>query len=135
MKNSKKSSSSAPVTAPIVTVAGSDLDVVANSNYLAYLKANVAAARLMGQQANEGLDDPDDDTGDESSIVTEDEPGDDSVDYPSDGNDRPSLSDIEIVSNTIVYDSTGLPSAKIIFKVKNSSGKVLKAIDARVEKK
>jgi hypothetical protein len=131
MKNSKKSSSSAPVTAPIVTVVGSELDVVANSNYLAYLKANVAAARLMGQQSNDGLDDPADDPEDDP----EDDPADDPSDDPSEGNDRPSLSDIEIISNELVFDSAGLPSAKIIFKVKNSSGKVLKAIDARVEKK
>ena len=131
MKNSKKSSSSAPVTAPIVTVAGSELDVVANSNYLAYLKANVAAARLMGQQANNGLDDPDDDPVNDP----DDDPDDGTGDDPSEGNDRPSLSDIEIVSNEVVFDSAGIPSAKIIFKVKNSSGKVLKAIDARVEKK
>jgi hypothetical protein len=131
MKNSKKSSSSAPVTAPIVTVAGSELDVVANSNYLAYLKANVAAARLMGQQANDGLDDPDDDPVNDP----DDDPDDGTGDDPSEGNDRPSLSDIEIVSNEVVFDSAGIPSAKIIFKVKNSSGKVLKAIDSRVEKK
>ena len=131
MKNSKKSSSSAPVTAPIVTVAGSDLDVVANSNYLAYLKANVAAARLMGQQANDGLDDPDDGPVNDP----DDDPDDGTGDDPSEGNDRPSLSDIEIVSNEVVFDSAGIPSAKIIFKVKNSSGKVLTAIHSRVEKK
>jgi hypothetical protein len=131
MKNSKKSSSSSPVTAPIVTVEGSELDVVANSNYLAYLKANVAAARLMGQQANDGLDDPDDDPVNDS----DDDPDDGTVDDSSEGNDRPSLSDIEIVSNEVVFDSAGLPSAKIVFKVKNSSGKVLTAIHSRVEKK
>ena len=131
MKNSKKSSSSSPVTAPIVTVVGSELDVVANSNYLAYLKANVAAARLMGQQANDGLDDPDDDPVND----LDDDPDDGAGDDPSEGNDRPSLSDIEIVSNEVIFDSAGLPSAKIIFKVKNSSGRMLKAIDARVEKK
>jgi hypothetical protein len=131
MKNSKKSSSSAPVTAPIVTVVGSELDVVANSNYLAYLKANVAAARLMGQQSNDGLDDPADDPVDDPA----DDPGDDPGEDPSEGNDRPSLSDIEIISNEVVFDSAGLPSAKIIFKVKNSSGKVLTAINSRVEKK
>ena len=135
MKNSKKSSSYSPVTAPIVTVAGSELDVVANSNYLAYLKPNVAAARLAGQQANQGLDDPVDDIGDGEFSIVGDDPVDDTTDDSSIGNDRPSISDIEIVSNTVVYDSTGLPSAKIVFKIKNSSGKVLKAIDARVEKK
>ena len=131
MKNSKKSSSSAPVTAPIVTVEGSELDVVANSNYLAYLKANVAAARLMGQQANDGLDDPDDDPDNNP----DDDPDDGTVDDSSEGNDRPSLSDIEIVSNEVVFDSAGLPSAKIVFKVRNSSGKILTAIHSRVEKK
>jgi hypothetical protein len=131
MKNSKKSSSSAPVTAPIVTVVGSELDVAANSNYLAYLKANVAAARLMGQQANDGLNDPDDDPVNDP----DDDPDDGTGDNPSEGNDRPSLSDIEIVSNEVVFDSAGIPSAKIIFKVKNSSGKVLTAIHSRVEKK
>jgi hypothetical protein len=130
MKNSKQSSSSSPVAAPIVTVAGSDLDVVVNSNYLAYIAANVAAARLAGQQANDGLDDPDDDTDDD-----DDDDDDDDGDDSSEGNDRPSLSDIQIVSNEVVYDSAGIPSAKIVFKVKNSSGKKLKAIDARVEKK
>jgi len=135
MKNSKKSSSSAPVTAPIVTVLDSELDVVANSNYLAYLKPNVAAARLAGQQSSQGLDDPVDDTGDGAFVVTGDDPGDNPEDEPSEGNYRPSLSDIEVVSNEVVYDSTGLPSAKIVFKVKNSSGKVLTAIHARVEKK
>ena len=135
MKNSKKSSSSAPVTAPIVTVLGSELDVVANSNYLAYLKPNVAAARLMGQQANDSLDELDDDPSDDPDDGSDDNPDDGAGDDPSEGNDRPSLSDIEIVSNEVVFESAGIPSAKIIFKVKNSSGKVLTAIHSRVEKK
>jgi hypothetical protein len=135
MKNSKKSSSSAPVTAPIVTVLGSELDVVANSNYLAYLKPNVAAARLAGQQSNQELDDPSDDSVVNEVYITDDDTDNDTEYDPSEGNNRPSLSDIEVVSNTVVYDSAGIPSVKIIFKVKNSSGKVLKAIDARVEKK
>ena len=135
MKNSKKSSSSAPVTAPIGTVVGSELDVAANSNYLAYLKPNVAASRLAGQQSSQALDDPLDDPSDAAVYVTDDDLGDVTEYDPSEGNNRPSLSDIEVVSNTVVYDSAGIPSVKIIFKVKNSSGKVLKAIDARVEKK
>ena len=129
MKDSKKSSSSSPVTAPIVTVVGSDLDVVTNSNYLAYLAPNVAAARLAGKQGNENLEDPEDPKDPEDP----DDPRD--PDDPGEGNDRPSLSDIEIISNEVVFDAAGLPSAKIIFKVRNSSGKVLKAVDARVEKK
>jgi|GEM_PF-5515722 hypothetical protein len=129
MKNSKKSASSSPVTAPIVTVAGSDIDVVANSNYLAYLQPNVAAARFGGKQANDGLDDPEEPK-DPDDPDDPEEPED-----PPEGNDRPKLSDIEIVSNEVVFDLAGIPSAKIVFKVKNSSGKMLKAIDMRVEKK
>jgi hypothetical protein len=45
----------------------------------------------------------------------------------------PSLSDIQVVSNTVVYDASGNPSVEIIFKIKNSSGKTLKGINARVE--
>jgi hypothetical protein len=126
MKNSKKSASSSPVTAPIVTVAGSDIDAVTNSNYLAYLRPNVAAARFGGKQSNDGLDDPED-------PEIPDDPDD--PEDPPEANDRPRLSDIEIVSNEVVFDLAGIPSAKIVFKVKNSSGKRLKAIDMRVEKK
>jgi hypothetical protein len=126
MKNSKQSSSSSPVTAPIVTVVGSDIDVVTNSNYLAYLQPNVAAARFGGKQANDGLDDPEE---------PKDPDDPDDPEDPPELNERPRLSDIEIVSNTLVFDSTGLPSVKVVFKVKNSSAKVLKAIDVRVERK
>jgi hypothetical protein len=45
----------------------------------------------------------------------------------------PSLSDIQVVSKDVVYDSSGAPSVQIVFKIKNSSGQKLKAINARVE--
>lgn len=45
----------------------------------------------------------------------------------------PSLSDISIVSNTVVYDASGNPSVTLVFKVKNSSGETLKGMNARVE--
>ena len=45
----------------------------------------------------------------------------------------PSLSDISIVSNTVVYDAAGNPSVTLIFKIKNSSGETLKGMNARVE--
>lgn len=45
----------------------------------------------------------------------------------------PSLSDISIVSNTVVYDAAGQPSVTLIFKVKNSSGETLKGMNAKVE--
>ncbi len=45
----------------------------------------------------------------------------------------PSLSDISIVSNTVVYDAAGNPSVTLVFKIKNSSGETLKGMNARVE--
>ena len=45
----------------------------------------------------------------------------------------PSLSDISIVSNSVVYDATGNPSVSLVFKIKNSSGETLKGMNARVE--
>jgi hypothetical protein len=45
----------------------------------------------------------------------------------------PSLSDIQVVSKNVVYDASGNPSVEVVFKIKNSSGKTLKAINARVE--
>ena len=45
----------------------------------------------------------------------------------------PSLSDIQVVSRDVVYDSLGNPSVQIVFKIKNSSGQKLKGINARVE--
>lgn len=45
----------------------------------------------------------------------------------------PSNSDISIVSNSVVYDASGNPSVTLIFKVKNSSGEILKGMNAKVE--
>ena len=47
----------------------------------------------------------------------------------------PQLSDIQVISNEVVYDSANNPTAKIVFKVKNSSGELLKAVNVKVEKK
>jgi hypothetical protein len=43
------------------------------------------------------------------------------------------LSDISLVSNTVVYDAAGQPSVTLVFKVKNSSGENLKGMNAKVE--
>jgi len=45
----------------------------------------------------------------------------------------PNVSDISIVSNTVVYDAAGNPSVTLIFKIKNSSGETLKGMNAKVE--
>ncbi len=45
----------------------------------------------------------------------------------------PNVSDISIVSNTVVYDAAGIPSVTLVFKIKNSSGETLKGMNAKVE--
>ena len=45
---------------------------------------------------------------------------------------RPSLSDISIVSNSVVYDAAGNPSVTLVVKIKNSSGVDLKGMNARI---
>ena len=45
----------------------------------------------------------------------------------------PTLMDIEVVSNKVVYDASGNPSATVIFKVRNSSGEKVKSVNARVK--
>jgi hypothetical protein len=45
----------------------------------------------------------------------------------------PSISDISIVSNNVIYDAAGNPSVTVVFKIKNSSGTTLKGMNARVE--
>ena len=123
----KSSVNSQPNTAALVTVAGSELDFYTNSKYLAYELAKYAAAQRQG---NLGSDDPDDDLPGDPDEEEEEDDGED-----GESNGRPSLSDIEIVSNEVVLDAANIPSARIVFKVKNSSGVELKAINVRVEKK
>ena len=45
----------------------------------------------------------------------------------------PSLMDIELISNTVVYDAAGNPSSTVVFKVRNSSGQKVKSVNARVK--
>ncbi len=136
--NKKKPSvSSQPNTAALVTVAGSELDFYTNSNYLAYELPQYAAALSQGKLASDNLgDDLEDDEEDDGSENEEESGEGESGDgEETDSKLRPSLVDIEIVSNEVVLDAANIPSAKVVFKVKNSSGVELKAINVRVEKK
>lgn len=45
----------------------------------------------------------------------------------------PTLMDIELVSNKIIYDAAGNPSSTVTFKVRNSSGQSVKAVNARIK--
>ena len=126
----KKSTSSQPNTAALVTVVGSELDFYTNSNYLAYELPQFAAAQRQGKLGSDDIDDGvTEEEGEETEEEEEEEEGD------SESNSRPSLSDIEVVSNEVIRGVGDIPTAKIVFKVKNSSGVELKAVNVRVEKK
>ena len=45
----------------------------------------------------------------------------------------PQLSDMQLISNSVVYDAAGNPSVTAVFKIKNSSGRELKGINVRVQ--
>jgi hypothetical protein len=132
----KPSVSSQPNTAALVTVAGSELDFYTNSNYLAYELAQYAAAQRQGKLGSDEIDDDisDEEEEEEEEEETEEcEEGSEGSEGESKG--RAYLADIEVVSNEVVLDAANIPSAKIVFKVKNSSGVELKAVNVRVEKK
>ena len=131
----KPSVSGQPNTAALVTVAGSELDFYTNKNYLAFESAQYAAAQRQGKL---GSDNVDDDLSEGEEEEEEEDTGDGEESESGEEGEskgRPSLSDIEVISNEVVLDAANIPSAKIVFKVKNSSGVELKTIQVRVEKK
>jgi hypothetical protein len=132
--NKKKLSvSGQPDAAALVTVDGSELDFFTNKKHLAYELPQFAAAQRQGKLGSDDIDDDlseEEETEEEETEEEEEEEGEE-----GETKGRPSLSDIEIVSNEVIRGVGDLPTAKIIFKVKNSSGVELKAINVRVEKK
>jgi hypothetical protein len=73
----------------------------------------------------------------DGTLVTGEERSGDEGDKSTDGEvfrkGVPNVSDISIVSNTVVYDAAGNPSVTLVFKIKNSSGETLKGMNAKVE--
>ena len=126
VSKSKSSSSSQPVAAPLLTVEGSILANTTNSNYLAFRSAAAAAARVRDQQSKEDLDDDEDDEKDDD---------DEDDDKDEENFSVPQISDIEVISNEVELSAAGIPTAKVIFKIRNSSGSQLKAVEARFDKK
>jgi hypothetical protein len=138
----KLSVSGQPDAAALVTVDGSDLDFFTNKKHLAYELPQFAAAQRQGKLGSDDIDDAiSEEQGEESEEEQEGEEGKDE-DEGNEGEESeerkkntPNLSDIEVISNEVIYDASGNPTAKIVFKVKNSSGVELKAVNVRVEKK
>ena len=133
VSKSKSSSSSQPVAAPLLTVEGSILANSTNSNYLAFISGSAAAARVRDQQSRDSLDPEDpDDPGDPDDP---DDPGEPDDPELPEIKSRPKLSDISVISNEVVYDAANNPTAKLVFKIKNSSGEELIGVSVRQEKK
>jgi len=125
-KKDKSSVSSQPTYPSIVTVIGSDLAKITNTNYLSFVNPQEAAARIDGGLASDFTDPPEG-----PPQGPEDPP-----EVPEETTNRPKLSDVQVLTNEAVRDPvTNTLSAKVVFKVMNSSGKKLKAINVRMERK
>lgn len=132
-----------PDAAALVTVDGSELDFFTNKKHLAYELPQFAAAQRQGKLGSDDIDDDlseeeeteEEEEGDEGDEGNEGDEGDDREESEERKRNTPQISDIEVISNEVVYDSANNPTAKIVFKIKNSSGVELKAVNVRVEKK
>ncbi|MEY4331282.1 MAG: hypothetical protein RLZZ196_20 [Bacteroidota bacterium] len=104
--------------APIVLYGNSPETTDLSDNYIKIIPGNI-----VGPYFASG------DTGDNTDPEDPGDPGD-----PNDPNkNAPDLSDISVISNTITYDSAGNPTATVVFKVRNSSGKTVSSVNARVQ--
>ena len=80
----------------------------------------------------------------DESFVVEGEEGGEGPEGPEDPKDpekpgltrkSPTLMDIELISNEVVLDAANIPTAKVTFRIRNSSGEVVKAVNALVQKR
>jgi hypothetical protein len=130
MTSNKPSTTSVAADAPIVIYSNSPEANDLGPNYRRVIPGNVVGALYMGSP-DIGYDEIDG-----ALVIAENETAEQNVTesvtsvlYPS----APSLSDIQVVSNNVVYDAIGNPSVELVFKIKNSSAQNLKAINARIE--
>jgi hypothetical protein len=129
--NKKESTTSVGVVAPLTDYADG-----ITTYYLAPHFGRNYPVRRDGDVISVSLED--------ESFVILGEDGPDGPDAPEDpGNPEkpnlyrksPTLMDIEVVSQQIVYDSALNPTARVTFKIRNSSGEPVKAVNVLVEKK
>ena len=125
MSTPRISGNSITYEAPIVLYANSPERTHLNPRHVIIVSGSDSRSRFSSSNLTYDEFNPDPGTGD-------DDP--DNPPLPPRKQTAPSLSDITVVSKTVVYDSTGKPSVTVVFKIKNSSGEELKAINARVSK-
>ena len=131
MASNKESTTSVGVVAPLTDYADG-----ITTYYLAPHFGRNYPVRRDGDLISVSLED--------ESFVLEGEEGGEGPEGPEDPNDpekpgltrkSPTLMDIELISNEVVYDASNNPTAKVTFRVRNSSGESVKAVNVLVEKK
>lgn len=99
------------------------ITVYENSKDIAFLdpkKYRSVAGVVLSQYSSSGLLD-----GNTDYLDTDDDPSDDKI------NDVPQLEDIQLITNEAYIDSKGITRARLVIRVRNSSGKNLLGVDAR----
>jgi len=131
MASNKESTTSVGVVAPLTDYADG-----ITTYYLAPHFGRNYPVRRDGDLISVSLED--------ESFVIIGEEGGEGPEGPEDPNDpekpgltrkSPTLMDIELISNEVVYDASNNPTAKVTFRVRNSSGESVKAVNVLVEKK
>ena len=131
MASNKESTTSVGVVAPLTDYADG-----ITTYYLAPHFGRNYPVRRDGDMISVSLED-------ESFVVAGDD-GPDGPDSPENPKDpekpglarkSPTLMDIELISNEVVYDASNNPTAKVTFRIRNSSGESVKAVNVLVEKK
>lgn len=127
-KGKKESTTSVGVVAPLTDYADG-----ITSYYLAPHFGRSYPVRRDGDVISVILDDDaflveDDDTTKDPN----EDPDKDPEEKPKTSRKAPTLMDVEVISNTVVYDAANNPTARIVFKIRNSSGEDIKAVNYRV---
>ena len=131
MASNKESTTSVGVVAPLTDYADG-----ITTYYLAPHFGRNYPVRRDGDLISVSLED--------ESFVVEGEEGGEGPESPEDPNDpekpgltrkSPTLMDIELISNEVVLDAANIPTAKVTFRIRNSSGEVVKAVNALVQKR
>lgn len=137
MAKEKISETGVGAPAPIVVYAGSAEEALIAPHKRITISSNVIGAKYFPSTSLYT-----DEVDPEDIYIANSKEKDDKDDEKEEDNDpespislkkAPTLMDIEVVSNTVLYDPSGNPTVKIIFKVRNSSGEEVKSVNARVK--
>lgn len=125
----KTSNTGFGIVAPITAYSDQKEATDVSPNFIRTIPANVIGA----VNVSNNLDSEDVSSVDEFILDDEGKSGEDDKKEDIVFKKAPLISDIELVSNSVVYDSTGTPSVTVIFKVRNSSEQIVKSVNARVQ--